>query len=308
MLSRPQGFLGNIRLRNRGKLRHYDSFVFFMSFVVKKVRVFWRVLLQKIGEKLNYEGGRVACRTCVNPEEDYMKILDDLISAVAEDYKIQEIHTCIHWTAVVSKNCGLSSTFQDDRIPHVPVRDAGKLARKTALEMVEYARSDNLLEASIGMAALNSLIEIDEDRCVELNAFEILAEKGRGKNVCVVGHFPFVPRLRKSADRLWVIEKRPREGDLPAEEAEKVLPLADVVAITGTSFINHTVDELLSLCRKSFVVMVGATSPLSPVLFDYGVDMIAGSKVVDPQKAIHCISEGATFKQIRGIKHLIMKK
>ena len=237
-----------------------------------------------------------------------MKILNDIISTVTEDYKIQEIHTCIHWTAVASRGCGLSSTFQDDCIPHVPVRDVGKIAQKTALEVVEYARSDNLLEASIGMAALNSLIEIDEDRCVELNAFEILAEKGRGKNVCVVGHFPFIPRIRKLANRLWVIEKRPQKGDLSAEEAENVLPMADVVAITGTSFINHTVDELLSLCRKSFVVMVGATSPLSPVLFDYGVDMIAGSKVVDPQKAIQCISEGATFKQIRGIKHLIMKK
>jgi uncharacterized protein (DUF4213/DUF364 family) len=237
-----------------------------------------------------------------------MKILNDIISGVTEDYRIHEIHTCIHWTAVVSKNCGLSSTFQDDRIPHVPVRDAGKLTQKTALEVVEYARSDNLLEASIGMAALNSLIEMDEERCVELNAFEILAEKGKGKNVCVVGHFPFIPRLRKSAARLWVMEKRPQEGDLSAEEAENVLPLADVVAITGTSFINHTVDKLLSLCRKSFVMMVGATSPLSPVLFDYGVDMIAGSKVVDPQRAIHCISEGATFKQIKGIKHLIMKK
>ncbi len=237
-----------------------------------------------------------------------MEILNDIISTVTEDFKIREIHTCIHWTAVVSSGCGLSSTFQDDCIPHVPVRDVGKLAQKTALEVVEYARSDNLLEASIGMAALNSLIEIDEQRCVELNAFEILAEKGKGKNVCVVGHFPFIPRMRKLANRLWVIEKRPQEGDLSAEEAENVLPMADVVAITGTSFINHTVDELLSLCRKSFVVMVGATSPLSPVLFDYGVDMIAGSKVVDPQKAIQCISEGATFKQIKGIKHLIMKK
>ncbi len=237
-----------------------------------------------------------------------MEILNDIISTVTEDYKIHEIHTCIHWTAVVSRGCGLSSTFQDDCIPHLPVRDVGKLAQKTALEVVEYARSDNLLEASIGMAALNSLIEIDEDRCVELNAFEILAEKGEGKNVCVVGHFPFIPRMRKLANRLWVIEKRPQEGDLSEEEAENVLPMADVVAITGTSLINHTVDELLSLCRKSFVVMVGATSPLSPVLFDYGVDMIAGSKVVDPQKAIQYINEGATFKQIKGIKHLIMKK
>ena len=35
----------------------YDSFV---SFLVKKVRVFWGVLFQKIGKKLNHEGGRKA--------------------------------------------------------------------------------------------------------------------------------------------------------------------------------------------------------------------------------------------------------
>nr|HDN00684.1 hypothetical protein [Deltaproteobacteria bacterium] len=238
-----------------------------------------------------------------------MKILSDIISSLNnKDHKINEIHTCIHWTAVSSLGCGLSSTFKGDRIPHEPVRGVGELTKKTALEVVEYARSDNFLEASIGMAALNSLLEVDEDRCVDLNAFDILAEKGRGKNVCVVGHFPFISRIRELAKRLWVIEKRPQEGDLPAGEAENVLPIADVVAITGTSFINNTVDDLLGLCRDSFVLMVGATSPLSSVLFDYGVDMIAGSKVADPQTAIRCISEGATFRQIRGIRHLIMEK
>ncbi len=237
-----------------------------------------------------------------------MEILNGLISTLTEDSRIHAIHACIHWTAVVSKHCGLSSSFQDDRIPHRPVTDAGELAQKTALELVEYTRSDSLLEASIGMAALNSLIDIDEDRCVEVNALEVLAEKGKGKNICVVGHFPFVSRLRKVAKTLWVIEKRPQDGDLPAQEAENVLPQADVVALTGTSFINHTAEELLGLCEKSWVIMVGATTPLSPVLFDYGVDMIAGSRVVEPQKAIRYISQGATFRQIKGIKHLIMKK
>ncbi len=90
--------------------------------------------------------------------------------------------------------------------------------------------------------------------------------------------------LRKVAGRLWVIEKRPRKGDLPAEDAVDILPQADVVAITGTAFINHSIDELLSLCRKDcLVLMVGATTRLSPVRFDYGVDMTAGSKVIDTQ-------------------------
>lgn len=237
-----------------------------------------------------------------------MEILNDLISSLSGDSRIHEIHTCIHWTAVVSRNCGLSSTFSDDQIPHRPVRDAGTLSQKTALELVEYARSENLLEASIGMATLNSLLEIDESRCVELNAFEVLAKKGKSRNIAVVGHYPFIPRLQKIAGRLWVIEKRLQKGDLPAEEAENILPQADVVVITGTSFINHTVEKLLGLCKKKWVMMVGPTTPLSPILFDHGVDMIAGSKVVDQQKVIGYIREGATFQQVRGVEHLIMKK
>ncbi len=237
-----------------------------------------------------------------------MKIFNEIVSAIHGDSEVREICCGIYWTVVLSRNCGLSSTFQDPS-PHGRVRDVGKLAQKTALELVEYARSQVQLEASIGMAALNSLVDIDEDRCVALNAFEVLAEKGKGKDVAVVGHFPFVPRLQKIAGRLWIIEKRPRDGDLPAEDAEKILPRADVVAITGTSFINHTIDGLLDLCRKdSLVMMVGATTPFSPILFDYGVDMIAGSKVISPQKTIRSISQGATFRQIEGIKHLIMKK
>jgi uncharacterized protein (DUF4213/DUF364 family) len=237
-----------------------------------------------------------------------MEILNALISAMTEDYKIREIHSCIHWTAAVSKNCGLSSTFLDNLVPHVPAKGVGELTQKTALEIIEYARSENPLEASIGMAVLNSLIDIDEKKCLEVNALEILADKGKGKNVCIIGHFPFVSKIRELANRLWVIEKRPQKGDFSAEQAQNIVPLADVVAITGTAFINHTVDELLGLCKDSFVMMVGATSPMSSILFDYGVDMIAGSKVVDQQKSIRCISEGATFRQIRGIKHLIMSK
>ena len=231
-----------------------------------------------------------------------MNILDDLISSLENDSPVYKLHTCVFWTAVVSRNCGLASTFHEEHSYHRMVRDVGNLRRKSALELSEYAKSDNLLEASIGMAAINSLIDIDEAECVEENAFDVLASKGRGVNIAIIGHFPWVPELRKVARELWVIEQRPREGDLPAEAAEYILPQADVVGITGTSFINHTIEKLLELSKRSFTVMVGPTSPLSPVLFDYGVDVIGGVKVVEPEKAIRSISEGAIFKQVQGVK------
>jgi len=237
-----------------------------------------------------------------------MKILDDLISSLGEDSPVQEIHACVFWTAVVSRNCGLASTFHEEHSYHRMVRDVGNLRRKSALELSEYAKSDNLLEASIGMAAINSLIDIDEAECVEENAFDVLARKGTGVNIAIIGHFPWVPELRKVARELWVIELRPQEGDLPAEAAEDILPQADVVGITGSSFINHTIERLLDLSKDSFIVVMGPTSPLSPVLFDYGVDIIAGVRVVEPEKTIHSISEGAIFRQMQGVRLVTMAR
>ena len=239
-----------------------------------------------------------------------MKILDDLILSLrGEDFPVKNVHTCVYWTAVISKHCGLSSTFRGAGPSHERgVRDVGGLTQKTALELAEYARSNSLLEASIGMATINSLIEVDESKCIQKNAFEILLEKGEGKNVAVVGHFPWIPRLRGRVGNLWVLEQRVRDGDLPAQEAERVLPLCDVVGITGTSFINHTLEGLLNLCKKAYIVMIGPTTPLSSILFDHGIDVICGTKVIDSERLIRFISEGATFKQVSGVKLLTLSK
>jgi len=239
-----------------------------------------------------------------------LKILDDLIVSLwGNDFQVKNVHTCVFWTAVMTKHCGLSSTFRDEGPSHDHgVRDVGNLTQKTALELVEYAKSESLLEASIGMATINSLLDIDESKCIEKNAFEIILEKGQGKNVAIVGHFPWIPKLREKVKNFWVLEQRVREGDLPAKEADRILPECDVVGITGTSFINHTLEGLLALCKKAFVVLIGPTSPLSPVLFEYGIEAVCGSKVVVAEKLIRSISEGATFKEVTGVKLLTLTK
>jgi uncharacterized protein (DUF4213/DUF364 family) len=235
-------------------------------------------------------------------------IMDDLISSLSGDSVVRDVHTCVFWTAVLSKHCGLASTFHEPHAAHRPVRKTGNLTSLSALELAQYARSENVLEASIGMAAVNSLIDIDEAKCVGENAFDVLARKGRNRNVAIVGHFPWTPELRRIARNLWVIEQRPQEGDLPAQAAEELLPQADVVGITGTSFINHTIDRLLELSENSFVVVLGPTTPLSPVLFGCGVDILAGVKVVEPDKTIRSISQGAMFKQVEGVRLVTMAK
>jgi len=240
-----------------------------------------------------------------------VKILDDLIASLGAGAPTGEVRVGAFWTAVWSRACGLASTVGPNEHEHGAtfVQEAGSLAGRSALELARLAYSESLLEAGIGLAAINSLLEVDEAHCLELNAGDLLIERGRGKKVALVGHFPFVPALREAAGRLWVLELRPHPGDVVAEEAEAIVPQADIVAVTGSAFINHTVEHLLGLCRpESFVMVLGPTTPLSPVLFDHGVDVISGTRVVDPELALRCVSEGATFRQMRGIRLLTMER
>ncbi len=237
-----------------------------------------------------------------------MKVIEDLISSLDKNGIVQEVYSCVLWTAVMTRHWGLASSFRPDHPCHGRIRGVGEMRGKPAIELAEYALSDNLLEASIGMATINSLVDIDETKCSDDNAADILVEKGRGKNIAVVGHFPFTEKLRKVAKKLWILEQKPRGEDLPAEGSEDIIPQADVVGLTGTSLINHTFEDLMKLCKDKFVVMVGPTSPLSPVLFEYGVDVISGIKVIRPERMLACITEGAMFRQIEGLKYLSMRK
>ena len=214
-------------------------------------------------------------------------------------------------TAVLTRYCGLASTPHDPNHHHTtaPIAGAGLLTGRESRELAYLANSSSLHEAAIGMAAVNSLLHVDESQCREINAGELLSVRGKNKRIAIIGHFPFIPRLQEIASKLWVIERNPAEGDLEESQADVYLPQADVVGITGTAFTNHTIEHLLQLCNKNtFVVVLGGTSPLSPVLFNHGIDAVCGTRVTEPEQVLRFVSGGATFRQIKGIKLLTMMK
>ncbi len=149
---------------------------------------------------------------------------------------------------------------------------------------------------------------MDESQAVEINAVEVLIEHGRDKNVALVGHFPFIPRLRSTVGQLWVIEQRPAEGDYPAKAASNLIPQAHIVAITSSALINHTLDGLLTLCQpEALVMMLGPSTPLSPLLFSHGVDFLSGSRVVDAAAVLRTVGQGASFQQVEGVRLLTFR-
>ena len=245
-----------------------------------------------------------------------MELIDDLLTTLP-DGMVREVQVGAFWTTVVVEvagqpQCGLASTLRDENHHHgagPAVRDAGRLMEWSARKLAGLAHSDSMLERSIGMATINALLPAPEKDWVDLNAEEVIARHGEGKHVVLVGHFPFIPRLRERVGKLWVLELQPQGEDLPADAASEVVPQADVLAITGTTLINHTFEGLMSLrSPEALVLVLGPSTPLSPVLFDHGVHLLSGSVVEDIESVLRAVSQGANFRQVhrQGVRLVTM--
>ena len=240
-------------------------------------------------------------------------ILKDILSSLHSDCQISDIRTCVYWTAVTSFRCGLASSMATSILPSKghQVESAGSLLPVGAKTLAKLSLSNHILEASIGIAAINSILPIDESLCVDLKAEDEIRSQGEGKRVAIIGHFPFVEDLRTVAQELWVFELpgRGRPGDMTDNEIESLLPQAEIVAITSTTLINHTLGGILNLIAPdAYKMMLGPSTPLSPVLFDYRFDSISGSIVVDRNQVLNCISQGANFRQVKGVRKVTLRR
>jgi len=236
-----------------------------------------------------------------------MQLREELINSVQTDFTISGAVTGSHLIAVTSKRVGLAASLPGRT--DASTIEASTLTGKSARELAYWLLEENWLEAGIGMAALNSLIEVDQRKLREVNAKQIIAERAAGKKLMVVGHFPFVEAMRESVQNLWVMEKRPQKGDVSEEEGYQLLAEADVVAITGSSLINHSFEKIISRCKpQSFKIMLGPSTPLSPILFNYGLDVIGGALVDDAPRVVTMVEKGCGFRQLKGVRTVVMTK
>jgi hypothetical protein len=126
------------------------------------------------------------------------------------------------------------------------VKGFGYLEEKRVGELAEYLRSWNLLEASVGLAAINSVIEPKGN--TEANGLDVALEIGKRKKIVMIGKFPGLQKFKEVAKEFIVLELNPflidpSQGILPSIAAETVIEDAQVVIITATTIINKSIDN-----------------------------------------------------------------
>jgi len=236
------------------------------------------------------------------------QIYDELIAAIPDELTVQSCLVGLHWTLVgCQQGLGAAMTLKGGP-ENGGFTDVIGLPLKAA---AAWIKSWNMLEASIGQAALNAALNtpaaVEEltgqpfDYAAhqeQANGFDQFIPELQGKKVAVIGHFPNIDKLRAHCE-LSILERAPRDNDFPDPACEYILPEQDLVFITGTAFINKTMPRLLELSRSARTIVIGPSVPISPVLFAHGVDTISSTVLLDHELVRNAVKQGGKMKIFR---------
>jgi uncharacterized protein (DUF4213/DUF364 family) len=244
----------------------------------------------------------------------YEKLIDQAL-AQAKNNTVADIRIGLRYTAVLLSNgsCGLAFTFQSGSACGCHLMgEAGRMTGKPASELVPLLAEKNLLRASVGLAAVNAVLNtpgVTRDDGNVTEALQVSAKETFG----MVGEFkPIIAAMKKVTERIYVFEQNLSKGpDLYPEEAiPDYLPKCDVVVVTATSIINHTIDGVLSHCKNARqVAVVGPSTPLYAGAFaGTPVTLLAGSVVRDTDQLLKIISQaGGTMHMKPAIDQVMVR-
>ena len=165
-------------------------------------------------------------------------------------------------------------------LPVGPKEVLGRLptmGRMSLRQLAELSRSWDPLEMAVGIAAINA----------HYNRFDLDAPMGNGTRalagvagrVVVIGAFP---GLTDVFPHPQVIEASPRAGEYPTIAMDTLLPGCAAAVVTSSTLVNRNLPRVLRLAQGSRVAVVGAGTPMTPRLFEYGIEVLGGLIVDDP--------------------------
>lgn len=176
------------------------------------------------------------------------------------------------------------------------------LQQRTLRSLAEFTQSWDGLEMAVGIAAINAHYNrYDLDAAVGNGAQGLRSVHGR---VMVIGGFPGLTQILPNAQ---VIEARPRPGELPTIAMDTVLPGCAATVVSASSIVNRTLPRILRLTHGSRVALIGPATPMTLRLHAYGVEILGGLRVRDPDGLAEVVSVGGLprdFSQFGDYVHI----
>lgn len=230
---------------------------------------------------------------------DPWKIYDELIDGIPPGPTVAAASVGLRWSRILSSEGGLGMglTFGEQSRP--ALYEEPSFVGTPLREVATLVKSWNFAEAALGLAAVNAWYSQPEtakqngfvasDVNLWQQVFHPYSEAVAGRKVSVIGYFPFAPEPLAQAAELRMLERNTKPGDYPDPAAEYRLPDSDFVFISGSAFVNKTMPRLLELSRNATTVLVGPSTTLSPILFDYDADMLTGFVAKDPEQLFDAV-------------------
>lgn len=240
----------------------------------------------------------------------YELLLDKADSAAA----IEELMIGLTWTLCRAGGTGLAMS------PAIASRTlpwSGSLRGQAAMDIARWVKSWQPHEATVGMATLNALLNqaspllaraqtVSGSGPANLRIFEHFLPQLAGKRVVVVGRYPGLQPYQQRFD-LQVLERQAGEGDLPDTACEYVLGEADWVFLTASSLTNKTFPRLAELAKDATLVLMGPTVPWVEELAEFGVDFLAGVRIVADEALRQTVMEGGGTRIFEnGVQYCVM--
>jgi len=240
-----------------------------------------------------------------------MTVLDKLLYTIKTGWIVTSVDVGNNWVlAQVQDEAGqlragvaaAPRTFPD--VPAFPV--GSHSPNVSAHKLTEGLRSSDPSASAVGLATLNAVNAPDEHQITTEDAADWLSEQTHNKAIAIFGRFPFIQdEIKPFASDVFVFEQTPNDGEYSAEDMPTVLPKADLIAITGTTIINHTIDDILQhTIDQQTVVVLGPSTPLTTLLFDFGIDVMFGVRVVDVDAVRESVQSHLGFQKVQGLQRV----
>ncbi len=231
------------------------------------------------------------------------------------DLEISDIRVGVFLTAILLSDgsYGVASTNIDTQSNCYKKKrnfdnfSPAKIKGQKVIDLFE-SKSDIKIIDTLKVAVLNAM----STRVISKFTYKIfegidpidLIDLTPSKTITIVGAFQsYIKKIAATQNKLYVLEldEKALNDDqkqfyIPASDYPKILPISDIVIITGLTLVNNTIDNLLaSILPRSQIIVTGPSSSLIPdALFKNNVKIMGLTRITNPELLFTVVSEAGT--------------